>query len=173
MNLSQKSIQELVKKLKKIENRLKFNIKLATKDLMEITYLLLVENFNLNNLSNHINSLKCTLIDNGNGFKIWTNDWIVIFNEYGTGIKGIDTHPDPGNYKYNIQSKYKDDKGRWKYYDKKRDKFFTTSGMKSKHMFYDVEEIIKNHLKDLYSSAINCSINDEQYNSFLTSIREK
>ena len=56
INLSVQSLQEFQKKIQKIESRLKNNIKLATMDLMETTYELLIELYKNNNLKNHINT---------------------------------------------------------------------------------------------------------------------
>ena len=172
INLSIQTLQEVQKKLQKKENNLKNNIKLATIDLMETTYELLIELYKNNNLINHTNTLYRELIDDGNGFRIWTNDWIVIFNEYGTGVKGSGTHPNSMNYKYNIDSKYKDKNGKWVYFNKTIDSFVTTQGMVAKHMFYDAEEIIKRYIKDYYNHAITCTLNDEQYQSFRSSLRK-
>ena len=70
INLSVQSLQEFQKKLQKIESRLKSNIKLATMDLMETTYELLIELYKNNNLKNHINTLHKEIISDGNGFRI-------------------------------------------------------------------------------------------------------
>ena len=71
---------------------------------MEATLQALKDVFSDNNLSNHIGSLNSEITNNGLGFRIWTNDWIVIFNEYGTGIKGEGTHPNPNGYQYKSPS---------------------------------------------------------------------
>lgn len=172
INLSVQSLQEFQKKLQKIESRLKSNIKLATMDLMETTYELLIELYKNNNLKNHINTLHKEIISDGNGFRIWTNDWIVIFNEYGTGIIGSGTHPNSTGYQYNLQSQYKDKYGRWVYFNKKTESFITTKGMKAKHMYYDAEQIIKKYIGEYYNYAITCSVNDEQYQKFRNSLKE-
>lgn len=168
--LSTKSIQETIKKLQKIENRTEKNMILATKDLMEATYETLVKTFKENNLSGHVNSIHKELTNKGLGFRIWTNDWIVIFNEYGTGIKGQGTHPEP-KYQYNIDTEFKDEFGRWVYYNDDTNSFVTTSGMPAKHMFYDVQETLNKYAKEFYSTAISLSINDKQYQSFRKSLR--
>lgn len=168
--LSTKSIQETIKKLQRIENRTEENMILATKGLMEVTYETLVKIFKEKNLSNHIDSIYKELTNKGLGFRIWTNDWIVIFNEYGTGIKGEGTHPNPNGYQYNIKTEYKDELGRWVYKDKYGE-FHTTSGMPAKHMFYDVEQMLKELAKDFYNVAVSKAINDEQYQAFKTSLR--
>lgn len=137
---------------------------------MEATYEALVEVFKDNNLSNHVDSLNKEITDNGYGFRIWTNDWIVIFNEYGTGVSGEGTHPNPKNYAYNIQTEYKDEFGRWTYYNDDIGSFVTTSGMPAKYMFYTVEQLIKENASSFYKSAINLAINNEQYQSFRKSL---
>lgn len=138
---------------------------------MDATYNLLVEIYNNQNLSNHIDTLNKEITDDGYGFRIWTEDFVVIFNEYGTGIVGDGTHPNPNGYKYNIKTEYKDSSGRWVYYKSDDNSFYTTKGMEAKHMFYDVEEQIKKYASDFYKTAINCAITDEQYKSFRDSLR--
>lgn len=171
MQLSKKSIQETIAKVREIKNRTDENMKLATVSLMEATFESLVNVFKDNNLSNHINSLQKEINNNGYGFRIWTDDWIIIFNEYGTGIKGEGTHPNPSGYSYNIKTEYKDEFGRWVYYNDKTDSFITTSGMPAKHMFYDVEQLLKENAKEFYSTAVKLAINNEQYQTFRSSLR--
>lgn len=145
-------------------------MKLATIDLMNATLQALKDVFNENNLSNYIDTLQSEITDGGLGFRIWCNDWIVIFNEYGTGIKGEGTHPNPDGYQYNIKTEYKDEFGRWVYKDKNGE-FHTTAGMPAKHMFYDVEQMLKELAVDFYNVAVKRAINDEQYQSFRASLR--
>ena len=170
MNLTSQSIQKTIQKLQKIENRTFENIKSATKDLMNITYDTLNKLFQENNLSEHIGNVSKELIDNGYGFKISTNDFIIIFNEYGTGVVGQGTHPKPNNYQYNIPSDSKDEFGRW-VYKNKYGEFKTTSGMEAKHIFYDIQELLDKYAKEFYSTAINLAIKDEQYQSFRNSLK--
>ena len=170
MDLSGKKIQEITKKLQNIENRIPENIKLATRDLMNVTYETLMQVFDANNLSNHKSAVQKDMIDNDMGFKIWTNDWVIIFNEYGTGIVGSGTHPNPKNYEYNKSSDSKDSQGRWIYFNEHANSYLTTSGMPAKHMFYDVEEAINKYAKEFYSSAINLALNNEKYHEFKKSL---
>lgn len=175
MELSKKSIQEVIQRLQRIENRTQENFMLATKDLMEATYQALVDVFNSNNLSNHINSINRELTNDGLGFRIWTNDWIVIFNEFGTGISGQGTYPSSTCYSYNSHKPTEKEielnipENHWIYY--KDGKFYITSGMPAKHMFYDVERLLNEYVKEFYQSAIKLAINDEQYQSFKASLR--
>ena len=138
---------------------------------MEVSYDTLVKVYKENNLSNHINTIHKEITEKGFGFRIWTDDWVVIFNEYGTGVVGSGTHPNPGVYKYNVESKFKDQLGRWVYYNDDVDSYVTTAGMRAKHMFYDVESAIKKYAKEFYQTAIHLSINDKQYQSFRETLR--
>ena len=175
MELSKKSIQQAIQRLQKIENKIVGNVELATKDLMKATLQMLEDIFVENNLGNHIDSLKSELIENGTGFRIWCNDWIVIFNEYGTGVRGEGTHPNPNGYKYNqhkrteTEEKLHIPENYWLYY--KDGNFYITNGMEAKRMFYDTEQALKEVAKEFYNVAINRAINDEQYQSFKTSLR--
>lgn len=170
MELSKTSIQKTIKKLQNIKSRTSENMKLATIDLMGITFETLKKVLIANNLSNHIDEVKKEITNNGLGFRIWTTDMIIIFNEYGTGITGEGTHPEPKNYKYNVQSKFKDEKGRWVYYNDETLSYVTTDGMQAKHMFYDVEQALNSYASQFYSTAVNLALNDKQYQKFRKSL---
>ena len=47
-----------------------------------------------------------------------------------------------------ILSEFKDEFGRWIYYNDDLDSYITTSGMRAKHMFYDVEQAIRKYAKE-------------------------
>ncbi len=167
--MSTKSIQEAIARLQRVEIRTKENIRLATEDLMYATYNLLCNILKENNLSNHIGSIQVEITDGGFGFRIWTNDWIIIFHEYGTGIVGSNSpHPNP-TISWVYDKNGHGEKG-WKY-RKKDGTYGWTRGLPSKHIFYDVEQEIKKYAKDFYQTAINLAITDEQYQSFKNSLR--
>lgn len=160
IELSKKSIQETIKKLESIKNRTNENLRLATADLMNSTYDMLCQLLEENNLSNHISSLKAELTDDGLGFRIYTNDMIIIFHEYGTGIFNSNGNGTPQWTYYS--EKYTNEKGTH---------FFTTSGMPAKHIFYDVEQFLAENAKEYYNVAVEKTLTDEQYQSFKSSLR--
>lgn len=138
---------------------------------MEATLSTLNEYFKQNNLSNHFQNVNGELLFDGYGFRVWTDDWVIIFNEYGTGIKGQGTHPNPDGYQYNVPSDSKDSQGRWVYRNKDGE-YRTTSGMEAKHIFYDIQQELNKYASDFLSTAINKSLKDEEYQSFKVSLRE-
>ena len=166
--MSVKSIQEAIARLQRVENRTKENFILATSDLMNATYNLLCDILKENNLSNYISSINYEITDNGFGFRIWTNDWVLIFHEYGTGIVGSNNpHPNP-TISWVYDKNEHGEKG-WKY-PKKDGTYGWTRGLPSKHIFYDVEQEIRKYAKEFYQSAINLAITDEQYQNFRNSL---
>lgn len=174
-NLSARKIQETINRLQSISNLTDENIKQATYDLMEETYNSLCDVFDDNNLSNHKSNLNKEITYDGYGFRIWTDDWVIIFSEYGTGVKGEGTHPNPKGYSYNhhIQTEQEEKmhlpEEYWIYYDD--GSFHITNGQVAKHMFYDVEQMLNEHIKEFYSTAINLAINEKQYQAFKNSLR--
>ena len=154
-------MEEAVKKLQSIENKTKENFQEATKDLMNATYEELIKLLNENNLSNHVSSVKAELSSDKLGFKIYTNDWIIVFHEFGTGIYNSNKVTTNHSWTY-YNEKYTNSRGTH---------FFTTIGMPPKHIFYEVEESLKEVAKEYYSVALNKALKNESYQSFKESLR--
>lgn len=130
------------------------NVLQATEWLMLKSHLKLVEIFERNNLQNHVGEIHSELTHGGFGFRIWTDDWVIFFNEFGTGIfnaNGVSTnHP-------------------WVYY--KDNSFHTTIGQRPKAMFGQLQNEIIRVMGDEYNSCIHLAFNQEQYNGFKSSLR--
>ena len=123
---------------------------------MLITYLRLVEEFKNNNLENHIDSIKYELINDGNGFKIFCNDWVVFFNEYGTGI-------------YNSLGGGRQDP--WTYF--KDGEFFTTQGQRPKFVWLAVKRELEQVAREYYDIALKYAVEQKSYEDFKSSLRLK
>lgn len=117
---------------------------------MLITYLKLCEAYKANNLSNHIQTIKYELIKGGKGFRIQSDDWVVFFNEYGTGI-----YNDNG-----VQTNL------WTYYKAEEGKFYTTQGQRPKHIWRDIEAELREQAQGMYKTAISYALEQKSYSEF-------
>lgn len=128
---------------------------------MYATYNELIKLLEENNLGNHTGSVITEISSDRLGFKIYSNDWILVFHEFGTGIYNERESKTKGAWTY-YNEKYTNEKGTH---------FFTTYGMPAKHIFYEVEEALKETAKEFYSVALNCALKDESYQNFKKSLR--
>ena len=90
------------------------------------------------NLSNHIGNIEVKYPEANNGIgEISTNDQVIVFNEYGTGVVGKDNpHPALEGWEYDVNNHGEEG---W-IYPKKDGTFGRTSGIASKKMFYNTKE---------------------------------
>lgn len=83
--------------------------------------------------------------------RVWTDDLIIIFNEFGTGIKGTqDEYASKHGYTVNLSGK---GESGW-VFPTKDGKFKVTHGIRSKHMFYEVYEIVKKEFSDIVEISV-------------------
>lgn len=108
-----------------------------------------------NGINNHSDNIYAEYDEKTNTGKVYTNDFVIIFNEMGTGITGSNNpHPNPSkdfsNWKYDVNEHGK--KG-WRY-PKEDGTFGWTRGLPSRHMFYDTY----NQIKDILGETISIEI---------------
>lgn len=94
------------------------------------------------NLSNHLGNIKVKYPKENNGVgEVSTDDMVIVFNEYGTGVVGKgDPHPALDGWEYDVNNH---GEAGW-VYPKKDGTFGRTRGIRSKKMFYETFEDIKN-----------------------------
>ena len=114
----------------------------------------MVEIFEKNNLQNHVGEIHSELTHGGLGFRIWTKDWVVFFNEYGTGIYNLN----------GITTNHK-----WVYC--KDDTFYTTIGQRPKFMFSTLDKEIRRVIGDEYRTCIHLAWSQKSYEDFRASMR--
>ena len=108
-----------------------------------------------NGINNHTENIYAEYDEATNTGKVYTNDFVIIFNEMGTGITGANNpHPNPSqsfsNWKYDVNEH--GEKG-WKY-PKEDGTYGWTKGLPSRHMFYDTYNQIKEILGETISIEI-------------------
>lgn len=106
-------------------------------------------------INNHTEQIYAEYDEEINTGKVYTNDWVLIFNEMGTGIIGKNNpHPNPSkefkSWKYDVNEH--GEKG-W-HYPKDDGTYGWTKGLPSKHMFYDTVNQLKKVMGDTISIEI-------------------
>lgn len=143
MELSIESLNKAKKLLQNFENNYKQGIKNAIKTATEAMYNKVLQYCYDNGISNHTDAIHWEFDEDKNIGRVWTNDWVLIFNEMGTGIVGSENpHPKLGTWRYDVNEH--GEKG-W-FYPKEDGTYGWTRGLPSRHMFYSAFEDIKNEI---------------------------
>lgn len=113
-----------------------------------------------NNVVNDVDDIHYDYNNATNIGRVYTSNYVVIFNEMGTGIVGSNNpHPNPKlEWKYDVNNH--GEKG-W-IYKKKDGSYGWTKGLPAKHMFYDAFEEIKAEAKDTIKIEI-INLNKDLY----------
>lgn len=149
MELSVESMNKASKLLRDFENKYRQGIKNSIKTATEGMYNKVLAYCYENDIKNHTDAIHWEYDEEKNVGRVWTNDWVIIFNEMGTGVVGSNNpHPNPNpafkGWKYDINDH--GEKG-W-YYPKSDGTLGWTKGLPSRHMFYSAFEDIKDELGD-------------------------
>ena len=147
MELSKQSLNKAKKQLQDFVDNYKKGINNSIKTATEAMYNKVLEHCYDVGISNHANEVHWDYNEQTNTGRVWTNDYVLIFNEMGTGIVGSQNpHPSPSNafksWKYDVNEH--GEKG-W-IYPKGDGTYGWTKGLPSRHMFYDAFEDIKDKI---------------------------
>ncbi len=114
-------------------------------------------------IDKHTSQINAVYDEETNVGKVYTDDWVLIFNEMGTGITGKN-NPYPNSSKTFSSWKYDvnqhGEKG-WRY-PKDDGTYGWTKGLPSKHMFYDTF----NQLKDILGDTVSVEITKTMENLY-------
>ena len=157
--LSRKSLKEAKNKLIKYTDAYEKGLETAIKYATEAMYNKVLEYCYGNGISNHTSNIYWKY-ENGIG-RVWNNDWVIIFNEMGTGIVGSQNpHPNPDGpfkaWKYDVNEH--GEKG-WKY-PKEDGTYGWTKGLPSRHMFFDAFNDIKDEIGEYVDIEIRKTVGD-------------
>ena len=156
-SLSRSSFQSIVREIKNYKEKLNQGAKLGVKEASEKLYKSITDKMDSCNLQNHKENVK--LEDKSNNkviaYRVYTNDHVIMFHEFGTGIKGEQTKW-AGSFGYEVNGMGKGETGWWypttesdpnpyKWTDSSGQLRAFTHGLTSKLLFY-------NSLKDIESS---------------------
>lgn len=141
----EKAIREINTFKKEYKNAVNLGVEKATKRLYE----LVINNCRDVGITIHDANIHWEYDRNTNVGRVWTNDIVIIFNEFGTGIRG--TQDDwATQLGYNVNESGKGETG-WRFYNIEHNYGGITHGINSRHMFYNALKTLENEL----SSDIN------------------
>ncbi len=161
-SLSRSSFQKLIKDLEKYKSDLRKGANLGVKEASLKFYNLVIAKMKNYNLSNHISEVKYEDLstDKTQAYRVYTNDIVIMFHEFGTGIKGTDDTW-ANSFGYKVNDTGKGEAGWWyptdlsdpnphKWTDKSGQLRALTHGLTSKHIFYEsLKEIEKDLAKEV------------------------
>ena len=171
VELSQKSLENTKNLLKSYINNYEKGICDSVKMATEAMYNKVLQKCYENGIDNHTDAIHWDYDENTHTGRVWTNDYVLMFNEMGTGITGLyNPHPMLGNWKYDVNEH--GEKGWWYPTDSPRGVLCSdgvvrawTKGLPSRRMFYDayceiVDEIgeyvevqLQKNIGNLYSKG--------------------
>lgn len=158
-NLSIQSLEKAKKQLIKYKIAYEKGLENAVKYATEAMYNKVLEYCYENGILNHTSNIYWKY-ENGIG-RVWTNDWVIIFNEMGTGIVGSQNpHPNPDgpfkSWKYDVNEH--GEKG-WRY-PKEDGTYGWTKGLPSRHMFFDAFNDIRDEIGEFLDIEIRKTVGD-------------
>lgn len=138
------SLKKAVKQLQDFKKGYNQGIKNSIKIATESMYNSVLANCYSAGISNHTDAIHWEYDDETNTGKVWTYDWVIIFNEMGTGVVGSNNpHPNPSPaFQDWVYDQNEHGERGWKY-PKPDGSWGWTSGLPSRHMFYSAFEDIK------------------------------
>lgn len=157
--LTRNSFLALSKEIKQYKKNLNNALKLGVKEASELFLQMVRDKCDEFNLSDHKDSIILEDISTNTrvAYKIYTNDIVLIFHEFGTGINGEqDDWASSLNYTVNLSGK--GEKG-WYFYNEKGGYGGITHGLKQKHIFYECLKEIEPRLASEVQIVINKKLN--------------
>lgn len=159
MELSVKSITETLQKLEDYIKAVNKGTDNAVKKATETLYNKVLENCSKGNLGRFSGSIHKSYDETKKEGRVWTNDLVIIINEFGSGIGGPSGELDRGyaaKHGYQINMSGKGETG-WAY-PKQDGTYGWTHGIKSKKMFYEAYEEVKKEYKDIVNMSLEGEI---------------
>ena len=145
-NLTKNSFNHLARQISFYKENLNKGLDLGIEELTMKLYDIVIKNCRENNITLHHQYIYAEYDKKKNIGRVWTDDIVIIFNEFGTGIKGTqDAWANFFDYKVNASGK-----GffGWYFYNKDHKYGGITHGIESKHIFI-------NALKEIQSEITN------------------
>ena len=145
-SLTQKGIARLEAQLRKIERNFEKSIDDGLRKTTEVANQRVIDNASYNHIVNHLDSIHHEYNSETKTGRVWSSDPVIIFNEFGTGARGVqDGWATKFGYQVNASGKgdtgwfyptTEDDPNPYKHYYQGQLYGFT-HGLPSRHMFYD------------------------------------
>lgn len=132
-NLSKNSFDNLAKEVRLYTKRFNEGVGLGIEEATKMLYEMVIQNCKANNITIHHNNIYWDFDKTKQVGRVWTDDIVIIFNEFGTGIKG--TQDEWANEMgYEVNQSGKGEIG-WGFYNQEHGYGGITHGIESKHMF--------------------------------------
>ena len=155
MELSKKSLEQTTKLLRDFEDNYKKGLRDSIKVATEVLYQKVITNCYQNRLGEYIDGIHWEYDEVRNVGRVWSNDLIIILNEFGTGIKGTqDEYASKHGYTVNLSGKGEEG---WAF-PTKNGEYKWTHGIPSRRMFYDAYEDIKAEIGNIVDIEIRGNI---------------
>lgn len=163
-------IQQLKKQIVKIKQAYSVGCENLVEYATQRLYELFVQNCKLYNISNPESRIHIEYNKNLKIGRVYTDDIVIIFNEFGTGIKGTQDEW-ASQYGYQVNASGKGEDGWWyptdesdpnpyKWKDKDGQLRALTHGLDSRHMLYDAYMQLQNEFSEIVEMTIGKVIGD-------------
>lgn len=154
--LTKNSFGHLAKQVEIYKERLNEGVSLGVEEATVKLYDLIIKNCAENNITLHHQYIYCEYDKIKHEGRVWTDDIVIIFNEFGTGIKG--TQDEWANeLGYQVNASGKGEEG-WSFYNKEHNYGGITHGIRSKHMFINALQEIEPELAKDVSISISKTV---------------
>lgn len=165
MNQIKKAINQLEKVEKAYDKGCENLVEYATIRLYE----LFVQNCSSNNIKNPSGRINYEYNKESKIGRVYTDDMIIIFNEFGTGIKGVNDEWS-SKYGYQVNASGRED-GWWyptnesdpnpyKWKDESGQLRAFTHGLDSRHMLYDAYMQLQSEMGDVIEMTLGKALGD-------------
>lgn len=145
-SLTKKGIARLEAQLRKIEKNFEKSVDDGLRKTTEVAYQRVIDNASYNHIENRLDSIQREYNSETKTGRVWSSDPVIVFNEFGTGARGVqDEWADKFGYQVNASGKgdtgwfyptTEEDPNPYKHYYQGQLYGFT-HGLPSRHMFYD------------------------------------
>lgn len=131
--ISNNSFGHLAKQVELYKKNFNKGVQLGVEEATKKLYDTVIKNCIDNNITIHHKNINWKFDKSKNEGRVWTDDIVIIFNEFGTGING--TQDEWANkLGYQVNASGKGEKG-WYFYNSEHAYGGITHGIRSKHMF--------------------------------------
>lgn len=154
-------MKRLEAQLKKLNRAIEKGASEGVKKATEITYKRVIDNASYNHIVNHNGEPYINKDFDASKIvgTVWSNDPVIIYNEFGTGIRGVQDEW-ANEYGYQVNASGKGESG-W-LYPKDDGTFGFTHGLPSRHMFYDAYLDTKKDIKNYMMIEISKNIGGDE-----------
>lgn len=156
--LSKNSFNQLAKQVEMFGSQYIKGIQIGVEEATKQLYETIIKKLNDNNLSNHIGNVYYSYDNLARIGKVWTDDIVIIFHEFGTGVKGTQDNW-ASLFDYQVNQSGKGEKG-WYFYNENGDYGGITHGLSTKHIFYESLMEIKKQLPKTMSVSVSRTIGE-------------